>query len=329
LSSEESSRSEDVRKRWLEEKEHLDRFGKLVGIRIKERLRVMGIWTDIQSRTKGIDSILKKFLAKKEKYSYDTLPDLVGVRVIVRYRDEVRRVAEAIQEAFTCAEVDDKSARLAEDGVGYLSIHTEARFREEDDAAKDFPPDRFRAEVQMRTLAQHLWAEMSHDSFYKTQDQKIEQDLRRRLNLLAGLLEVADMEFARVSSEVGELPDMAEISLLKQLESFYFQFTSERGNPDLSLAVIKLLAPLYEAPTAGIAPQVETFIEKHRNTIATVFHEQGEVKDHRGVFFTQPEILMLYERLEHDSLAVREKWVQMFPYDELERVALAFGISFD
>jgi hypothetical protein len=38
---------------------------------------------------------------------------------------------------------------------------------------------------------------------------------------------------------------------------------------------------------------------------------------------------MLYERLEHDSLAVREACVKEFPLTELERVALAFGIAFD
>jgi hypothetical protein len=37
---------------------------------------------------------------------------------------------------------------------------------------------------------------------------------------------------------------------------------------------------------------------------------------------------MLYERLEHDQLAVRERWSSMFPENELEKVALAFGISF-
>lgn len=318
---------EDIRTRWFREKEQLDQFGLLMKGRIAERLRRIGIWADVQGRTKSIDSVLKKLLIKRH-HTYDTLPDLVGVRVVVRYRPEVRRVIDAVGELFRCGDLDDKSVRLAEDGVGYLSVHAEARLQNDDEQAAAFPPTQFRAEVQMRTLAQHLWSEMSHDTFYKTGEQT-NPDLKRRVNLMAGLLEVADAEFARLGGEVAELPDMAEISLLKQMEAHYFHFTSERGNPDLSIEVIKLLMPLYAVDAPAIAPHLDDFINARRETISAVFENQSEIADRRSVFFTQPEILMLYERLEHDSLAVREQWVNAFPLQELERVALAFGISFD
>ena len=94
--------SDDVRKHWLREKDHLDKFGTLVKTRIGERLRALGIWADVATRTKGIDSILKKLLAKQH-YTYETLPDLVGVRVVVRYRPEVLAVIAAVGDLFDCA----------------------------------------------------------------------------------------------------------------------------------------------------------------------------------------------------------------------------------
>jgi hypothetical protein len=132
-----------------------------------------------------------------------------------------------------------------------------------------------------------------------------------------------------LNKEVEEIPNMAEIGLLKRLESSYFQFTSERSNPDLSIDVIKLLIPLYETDTGAIAPRVQDFVNQRRDTITAVFNEQMAVPERRSIFFTQPEVLMLYERLEHDALAVRERWTSQFPDSELERIALAFGISFD
>jgi ppGpp synthetase/RelA/SpoT-type nucleotidyltranferase len=296
--------------------------------RIAEQLRLCGIWGDVRSRTKSINSILKKLLVKQD-LTYDTMLDVVGVRVIVRYRPEIQRVIEIVGGLFRCGEMDDKAVRLAEDGVGYLSIHTEARLTEDDAHIRAFPVDQFRAEVQMRTLAQHLWSEMSHDTFYKTDQETIDPLLRRRINLMAGLLEVADTEFSRLNKEAEEIPNMAEVGLLKRLESCYFQFTSERGNPDLSIDVIKLLVPLYGIDTAAIGPRVEDFVQRHRDTIAGVFTEQLALPEPRSIFFTQPEVLMLYERLEHDALAVRERWTSQFPDSELERIALAFGISFD
>jgi ppGpp synthetase/RelA/SpoT-type nucleotidyltranferase len=322
------TRDDDVRTRWLHEKDRLDEFGALIKTRIAGRLRSSGVWADIQVRTKSIDSILKKLFTKKH-YTYDTLSDLVGARVVVRYRPEVRQVNTVVADLFRCGPLDDKSARLAEDGIGYLSVHTEARLKDDDDEAVTFPPADFRVEIQMRTLAQHLWSEMSHDTFYKTDEQNVSTDLRRRINLMAGLLEVADMEFARLGEEVAELPHMVEIGVLRRLETHYFQFTAERGNPDLSIEVIKLLLPLYNMDAAAVGPRLEDFIQSRGATIAAVFQEQNALPGRRSIFFTQPEILMLYELLEYDSLALREQWITSLPLQELERVALAFGISFD
>jgi len=283
----------------------------------------------VQSRTKSIDSILRKLILKHD-YTYDSLPDLVGVRVVVRYVHEVRQVSEVVAGLFDCTQADDKAVRLAEDGVGYLSIHREARLKATDAEIAHYPAAQFRAEVQMRTLAQHLWAEMSHDSFYKTDEQTISLELKRRVNLMAGLLEVADNEFTRLYGEVADLPDMLEIGVLRRLEASYFQFAGDRGNPDLSLEVIKLLLPLYAAADApAIVAQIEDFVAARRETINAVFDEQRQLPQKRSAFMFQPEVLMLYERLEHDQLAVRERWSTMFPGQELERIALAFGISFD
>jgi len=319
---------DEVRTRWLQEKAHLDEFGELIKTYVSQRLRALGIWAAVESRTKGIDSILKKLLTKKH-YTYETLPDLVGVRVVVRYRSEVPQVIRAVETLFACGGLDDKSARLADDGVGYLSVHTEGRLKDDDAQATKFPPAQFRVEIQMRTLAQHLWSEMSHDTFYKTDEQSVSPELKRRVNLMAGLLEVADLEFARLGEEVAGLPNMREIGVLRQLETYYFQFTSERGNPDLSIEVINLLLPLYNIETAAIGPLMADFVEVRRQTISEVFEEQNALPERRSIFFTQPEVLMLYERLEHDSLGMRERWTRSLPLQELERVANAFGISFD
>jgi len=291
-------------------------------------MRTLGLWADVQSRTKSIDSVLRKLILKSN-YTYDSLPDLVGVRVIVRYIHEVKQVSDVVAGLFNCTEADDKAVRLAEDGVGYLSIHREARLKAEDPDSGAFPAAQFRAEIQMRTLAQHLWAEMSHDTFYKTDERAISAVLKRRINLMAGLLEVADNEFARLSGEVAELPDMLETGVLRRLEANYFQFTADRGNPDLSLEVIKLLLPLYAAEPGAITARIEEFVAARRDTINAVFDEQRHVPERRSAFMFQPEVLMLYERLDHDALAVRERWATVFPEQELENIALAFGISFE
>lgn len=321
--------TEAVRQRWLTERDQLDRFGMLISSRIRQAMREAGLWANVTSRTKSIDSILKKLLLKADRTTYDSMTDIVGVRAVMRYRPEVGKASSIMENLFECAPADDKSVKLANEGVGYLSIHRDITLRATDERSAEFPAGRFRAEIQLRTLAQHLWAEMSHDTFYKSSKETLSADLKRRVNLMAGLLEVADNEFARLQNEVSELPDMFETGVLKHLEGSYFQFASERGNPELSLKVIKLLLPLYEDDSRAVGVQLDEFVATRRPTINIVFEQQRALPQPSSIFFSQPEILMLYDRLEHDPLAVRELWSAVFPETELERVALAFGISFD
>ena len=55
------------------------------------------------------------------------------------------------------------------------------------------------AQVQIRTVLQHAWAEFEHDIRYKgTMPDEHARDFDRRFTLAAGLLELADREFSTI-----------------------------------------------------------------------------------------------------------------------------------
>jgi putative GTP pyrophosphokinase len=150
-------------------------------------------------RLKGRESLVAK-LARPDRSYTDLwmLTDLVGVRVITYFSDAVERVGELVEAHLPVAfeHSTDKRRRETTD-FGYRSLHYVARFAR----IGDLLPERACFEVQVRTVLEHAWAEIEHDLGYKATEE-IPLVVRRRLNRLAGLLELADQEFGAIRSDL-------------------------------------------------------------------------------------------------------------------------------
>jgi ppGpp synthetase/RelA/SpoT-type nucleotidyltranferase len=320
---------ETAREAWIVERPAHSAFGNLIKSRVTASLRPLGIWYEVSTRAKELDSLVKKLL-KKPEHTYESLPDKVGARVVVRFRSDIQPVIDVVLGAFECATPDNKVVRLGTDRVGYQSVHLDqVRLREGDPDAIEYPSTRYWVELQVRTLAQHLWSEMSHDTIYKNDETvaALPPDLTRRVNLMAGQIEVADREFDRLN---GELPADMAARLLKVLEHHYYTLTSQRSDPELSLQVLGKMAPLYESNANDIATQLDEFLRTKHGVLESVFSEAiAGSNENTTAFLFQPEVLMLYERLLNDPIATRRVWSQTYPESELERVANTFGVSFD
>jgi ppGpp synthetase/RelA/SpoT-type nucleotidyltranferase len=317
--------AEEARKRWLVEKTEFANFGKVLEKRIGVLLKPTGVWFDIHSRPKEMHSLIRKLLLKTH-HTYESLPDKVGARVIVRYRSEVEKVLSIIRNEFVCTDPDDKrKALMREHKVGYISTHVDLRLKEADPASATYPPAQYVAEIQVRTLAQHLWAEMSHDTVYKNDLIKLPEEYVRRVDLMAGLIEVADMEFERLNAEY---PNVPEIQLLKALERHFFKLTARRADTELSIEVITLLLPLYGRDLPAVIAHLEQFFATRESQLASIYSEYAQ-SETASAFLFQPEALMIYDRLIDDQIATRTTWNLRFPESELELLANTFGVSFD
>lgn len=319
---------EHARTRWSAERGAYEKFCTHLKARLSEVVRECGCWSDVSSRTKEIDSLLKKLIRKKDA-TYESLGDKAGARVVVRYMADVDRICQSVKAHFEYRNEEDVVARLGTEAVGYRSRHADISLRPDDPKVGEFSPATFTAELQVRTLAQHLWAEMSHDTFYKDQIVPGLKPLERRVNLMAGLLEVADAEFERLNKKVSAMPGMSDMKLLKSLESIFFRFSSQRGDVAVSLELLPVLRKVYgDDDDAAIVAKVRDFIAEpeRAETMQSVMTYQLTNPD-RSAFIFQPEVLLIYERLEHGQEALRSQWNQVLPDKELQNLALAFGNS--
>ena len=320
----------EARQRWIAEREEYEAFGLYLKSSIQAALREVGVYAELSVRAKEVHSLVKKLLAKKH-LSYDTLPDRVGARITVRLRSELPKVQDAIAAKFRFVKADDKSVELKTDRVGYQSIHIDGlALADTDSEIQRFPSERFFAEVQLRTHAQHLWSELSHDAFYKNDATvtSIPDDLLRRLNLMAGLIEVADREFDKMTAEI---PTDEAVALYRGLEPYYYRLCAVKPNADLSLTVINLLRPLYgnESTSQILNDHIAKTFQEAEGMLHHVYDDPDLEGPEKSVFVNQPEALLIYDRLLADRDSTLSAWNQEFPPEELEKVATLFGISLD
>lgn len=172
----------------------------------------------IDKRSKDPEKLRDKLLRKWHHYKQlSDVTDLAAVRVICYFAEDVDKTARIIEREFIVDPTHsvDKRSLIEADRFGYVSMHHIVQWSPtrcvltEHHRLKDL-----RVEIQTRSLLQHAWAEIEHDLGYK--HVPVSRAIRRRFSRIAGLFELADMEFAEIRNALSpqksialELPSLA------------------------------------------------------------------------------------------------------------------------
>ena len=155
----------------------------------------------VSGRVKEKDKLAEKLSKPEKNYSnLREITDVVGIRIITHFEDEIYKIGDLITKEFTVdpANSVDKGKMLDPDRFGYLSLHYICSLSDHRLKLREYM--RFRDiafEIQIRSILQHAWAEIEHDLGYKS-GTGVPDPIRRRFSRLAGLLEVADQEFGAI-----------------------------------------------------------------------------------------------------------------------------------
>jgi len=168
----------------------------------------------VQARAKEVPSFAGKIWRKIDESNdpVNQFTDLCGGRIITNNQDEVKAVCSYIESHF---DIDwensvDISQRLKPSEFGYRSVHYIIRFKKgvfpNDDVRITIPdelyPDpknsyQLKAEIQVRTILEHSWADFSHRISYK-RPFKIPPIWEREMAKMAAFLEEADSQLIRI-----------------------------------------------------------------------------------------------------------------------------------
>ena len=174
-------------------------------LRIEEALAALSSSPRVKGRVKSFNSYLKKYIRYlKDGTTPSTINDLIGIRVICPFQEDLFAVEKLLENKFKVIEVDRKGEKHTFREFGYESIHLliavpDDILKERDNTSCET------AEIQIRTILQDAWAEVEHELIYKAEFNPFGTPLKRKLAAVKASLSLADIVFQEIRSYQREL----------------------------------------------------------------------------------------------------------------------------
>lgn len=308
-----------------------ERFSRALKLQIEALLQTQSIplAMPIETRLKDWKSISQKIERKELCLStIKQLGDFIGLRVILLFKSDVENVRELIQNTFVHWDSEDTAERLGPQQFGYLSHHYIIQLPEEWAGIPLFNGlSDYVAELQIRTISQHIWASASHRLQYK-QQVSVPPSVLRSIHRVSALLETVDLELERV---------------LLDREQYLSQLASDRSdhalNVDLLVRFLDISLPkqnkhkgepyedlLCDLITLGITTpsQLKQLFVKHldntlkddakkaRLTLGSEvlldYSPEDQIRIFQGVFYTHVDLVreMIYQEFGRDWRYTRQ-----------------------
>ena len=184
-----------------------------------------------KSRVKSFNSYYKKVLRLKPKsveqgFDLIYLTDMMGIRMICAFLEDINLAVEQIKEVFDIKEVEVKGAEKKFSEFGYESTHVLVKIPDEfkpelKGKYENLKPisDDIVCEIQIRTILQDAWAEVEHELIYKTEFNPFDIPLRRKLASINASLTLADITFQEIRDYQNKLQKELDV----RRRSFYSQ----------------------------------------------------------------------------------------------------------
>lgn len=312
---------------WEKDEPQFKELGTVISAFIRKEITAFEILPEISYRTKELLSIIKKIKKKQreKEYSYLSLNDKLGIRIICSFKEEMDKVDGFIKKYFIIKKAEYKSNTLDFDRLDYISNHYDATINPE---IRQFAKhSRFKDmvfEIQVRTVNQHAWSNTAHTLSYK-QEADISSLLKRRIYRLLSLYELADDEFSAVNKALIEHPDNFVYSLLRKLESKIYKFAQFDYDRETSLYALRILLNYFtDEEKIVISSEIEQFISVNEFKIQNIFDENRS-RFFEIPFLTQPEIFLVWYGLEKYFFSIEDNWQNDFDKSELEQITTLWG----
>ncbi len=158
-----------------------------------------GLSVTIKYRFKRFDNYCEKLVRLSKLQGSDLLQitDLLGIRVVCPFLEDLETVERLITQNFEILEMERKAEQHSFHEFGYDSVHLLIR-TEPLDRPTYLPHSGNVCEIQLRTILQEAWAEVEHELVYKSDINMPNHSIRRKLASLNASLSLSDLIFQEI-----------------------------------------------------------------------------------------------------------------------------------
>lgn len=278
-----------------------------------------------KSRIKAIDSLVSKALHRKKSYSnpYYDIEDKVGLRFVVLLSEETKVICNIIEKSSCWNFSKDKDFEKNRDeypeSFPYESIHYVLKNCEELTLSNIKIPENTPCEVQIRTLLQHAYAELAHETLYKKEVRKKEK-IQRFLARSMALVESADHFFLQAKKN---------IKLESKKYKILFDLCSNHYPPDLLMVSNNEsnLSLLDTILSKNLITELDLeFLDQYLTRDAKLLQKIIMDRHHISFIYRLPAILLLFFLVDEKPATLRD--CHILSFDILEQLYRDRGATY-
>ena len=301
-----------------------------IGERLEEDiagcLNRAGIYFRIFNRAKSPDSIIRKL--EKSGYGFGEdekkMQDLIGLRVVVYYQDDMRIIREILEQTFrrvgewsmtTTTDEEFKASKV--NGVFRIPNEYQQLFSGD---LTEYPIDAT-FEVQLRTVSFEAWHEIEHDMRYKSPygDAFWEnnEDLSRTLNCVLANLELCDWSTLSVFDKLSSYHFTQKNWEMMMKSRFRLRFDREPLAPELIAFLNDNLVAAYDLFQSSRADIIFALMQNSKyekltyNLLVKAF---ADLMEDKGTVYQRRLFKICKEVLANDKVTKPER-VELSPLD--------------
>ncbi len=275
-------------------------------------------------RLKDEKTFLFKALYRKKPYKNPLvdIEDKIGTRIVVLKSSDIQKVGDKILEHSKWkAKITKSIQQEIEDKPNifdYQSLHIVVEPIEEDINYESGIKPTLTCEIQIRTLLQHAFAEVSHDSTYKG-PYKNDKEILRHLAKSMALMEATDDYFCNIFDLMSDEKRYYS-QFLKEVIELYKIFNKNFNKQDLNYFITESIFELSEIQKIDLS-SLTFYVEKYKEKLAQIIQPQN------GLFVQQPIFLLVNYYFDNHRTMLKEYWP--LNLDLLKNIYLANNTSFE